>query len=374
MCEQTARAWTELSRAALRHNAALLRGLLPAGCELMPALKADAYGHGAAAVAGELAKMGVRAFCVATAREGAALRESGVRGVILVLGYTGEQDLPLLMRHDLTQTVVDLDCARLLADRGEPVRVHIAVDTGMHRLGVGPGELEQLCALLRRAPLRVEGVFTHLCAADGTGLRERAYTRAQAAAFWETVQTLRAAGCAAPKAHLLNSAGLLGYPEFGGDYARVGIALYGTLSTREELSRCGLELRAALSLRARVSSVRLLRRGECAGYGMDFAAPRDTVLASLAIGYADGLPRALSGGVGGVLLHGCRAPIVGRVCMDQTLVDVTDIGGAHAGDTATLIGEDGGQSIHVCDVAAQVGTIANEILSRLGPRLGRVVQ
>lgn len=361
MCERTTRAWIEFSREALRHNAALLRGRLPAGCELMPALKADAYGHGAAAVARELMGMGVRAFCVATAQEGAALRESGVRGVILVLGYTGEQDIPLLTRHDLTQTVVDLDCARRLADRGEPVRVHIAVDTGMHRLGVRCEELEQLCALLRSAPLRVEGVFTHLCAADGVSSRERAYTRAQAAVFREAVRRLRAAGCAATKTHLLNSAGLLHYPELGGDYARVGIALYGTLSTREELSRCGLELRPALSLRARVSSVRLLRRGECAGYGMDFVAPRDTVLAALAIGYADGLPRALSGGAGGVLLHGCRAPIVGRICMDQTLVDVTDVGGVRAGDTATLIGEDGGQSIHVCDVAAQAGTIANEI-------------
>ncbi|MFQ8983467.1 MAG: alanine racemase C-terminal domain-containing protein [Evtepia sp.] len=179
-------------------------------------------------------------------------------------------------------------------------------------------------------------------------------------------------GIALPTVHLLASHGLLNYPDLGGDYARVGIALYGLLSTREDRNLAAPDLRPVLSLRARVASVKTLSPGCAAGYGLAFVAQRPTKVAVLAIGYADGLPRTLTGGQ--VLLHGCRAPIVGRICMDQTLVDVTEIPAVDPGDVAVLLGTSGQETTTAYDLAQQAGTITNEILSRLGPRLERIVR
>ncbi len=366
------RAWIELDMDNLRHNVAVLRALLPPGCELMPAVKADAYGHGAVTIARELNKLGVRAFCVATAEEGAALRRRHIRGLILILGYTPPGQADLLRRYDLTQTVVDFEYAQRLNACGHPLRVHIGIDTGMHRLGERCENLERLCGMFRMKNLRVEGVFTHLCADATDDAEGKAFTAGQAAAFHRAVSQLRGQGFPCPKTHILSSYGLLNYPELGGDYARIGIALYGMLSTRADSERCRAALRPVLSVRARISSVRELHRGERAGYGLAYSAEGERRIAALTIGYADGLPRALSCGVGGVLINGRRAPIIGRICMDQTLVDVTGIPAIRAGDTATVIGADGSQIITACDIAEQTGTIANEILSRLGMRLERL--
>ena len=366
------RAWIELDMDALRHNVEALRTLLPPGCELMPAVKADAYGHGAVLIAKELNRLGVEAFCVATAQEGAELRQAKISGVILILGYTHPRDFPLLTHYDLTQTVVDCEYGKILNRTGTPIRVHIGVDTGMRRLGEPCGNVEGISRLFQMENLRVDGIFTHLCADDTENASDRAFTLRQGKAFWSLAAQLRSRGCDIPKAHLLSSYGLLNYPTLGGDYARVGIALYGVLSTRADWRRCGLNLQPVLSLKARISTVRALKLGEGAGYGLAFRAKRDGRIAALSIGYADGLPRALSCGAGSALVNGRTAPIIGRVCMDQTLIDVTGIPDVHAGDTAVLIGTAGDQAISAYDLAEKAGTITNEVLSRMGSRLARV--
>ena len=365
------RAWIELDRDALRQNVGTLRKRLPPGCELMPAVKADAYGHGAVLISRELERLGVGAFCVATAAEGAGLRENGIRGDILVLGYTHPKQFPLLVRCDLIQTVVDRPYAELLNGYGKKIRAHIAVDTGMHRLGERCENIDGICGMFRLCNLKIEGIYTHLCADDTASPEDKAFTLAQGQAFQRVLSQLKARGCGRPKAHLLASYGLVNYPELGGDYARVGIALYGMLGTRTDTGHCALPLRPVLSLKARVASVKTLRKGEAAGYGLQFVAPEDCRIAVLSIGYADGLPRALSCGVGKALIGGRDAPVAGRVCMDQTLVDVSGIPDVKAGDTAVLIGRSGGLEITACDLAEQAGTISNEILSRLGARLDR---
>lgn len=366
------RAWIELNLEHLRHNVAVLQALLPPGCRLMPVVKANAYGHGAIPIARALSSLGIQSFCVATAEEGADLRRHHIPGDILILGFTPPEELSLVRRYDLIQTVVDRDYAGQLNRLGTPIRVHVAIDTGMHRLGERWENLENICAIFSMEHLRVEGMFTHLCADDRDNPQDRAFTAAQAKAFDLVVQQLRDRGICSPKIHLLGSYGLLNYPFLGGDYARVGMALYGILSTAEDTRRWGAQLRPVLSLHARLSTVRTLHPGEHAGYGLDFTARREMQVAALTIGYADGLPRALSSGVGSVLIHGKRAPILGRICMDQTLVDITGIPEARAGDTAVILGTSGGETISACDIAGQAGTIANEILSRLGPRLDRL--
>ncbi|HBR08696.1 MAG TPA: serine racemase VanT catalytic subunit [Clostridiales bacterium] len=367
------RAWIELDRDALRHNVKVLRKLLPDGCELMPAVKANAYGHGAVLISRELNGLGINAFCVASAEEGAELRKNGVRGELLILGYTHPEQLPLLKRYGLTQTVIDLPYAEALDEYGEKIKVHIAVDTGMHRLGESCENIENICAMFHLPNLDIEGIYTHLCADDTESPEDKAFTLRQGQAFYRVVSQIRSRGCVCPKAHLLASYGLINYLNLGGDYARIGIALYGVLSTRTDTEHCTLPLRPVLSVKARVAAVKALQKGEAAGYGLQFVAIEDSRIAVLSIGYADGVPRALSCGIGRVLINGCEAPIAGRICMDQTLVDVSAISDVKTGDIAVIIGCSGNSEITACDLAEETGTISNEILSRLGERLQREI-
>lgn len=367
------RAWIEVSRKALRHNVEYLRSRLQENCRLMPAVKANGYGHGGVLVARVLNELGVDAFCVASVQEGVELRQQGIAGEILVLGCTQPEDFSLLCKWNLIQTVVDYPYAKSLHAYGYPISVHIAVDTGMHRLGERSDNLEDILNIYRLKNLRVEGLYTHLCVSDSLEPEAQRYTRLQAEAFSAVVEAVRARGYKVPKLHMQASYGVLLHPELSGDYARVGIALYGLLSTKEDTARWGGELCPVLSLKTRVASIRTLYAGESAGYGLCYTAPVDRKIAALSIGYADGLSRSLSCGKGAVLIRGCRAPIIGRICMDQTLVDVSDIPDAVPGDTAVLIGASGTRSISACDLSEAAGTITNETLSSLGSRLERVL-
>lgn len=351
---EKSRAWIEIDRAALRHNVESLQKRLPQGCALMPAVKANAYGHGAVPVARECQKMGVDVFCVATLDEGIELRGHGISGMILVLGWTDPRLAPLLHEHGLTQTVVSLSYAQGLNRLGKPIQVHIKVDTGMHRLGLHWEDLDGMAGVFSCENLRVTGAFTHICADS--------MAKEQGRRFYQAVAELKGLGYAVPKIHLLASEGLLNHPELGGDYARVGLALYGVGAP---------DLRPVLSLKARVAQVRELPAGESTGYELQFTSQRPSRIAVLTIGYGDGLPRSLSCGAGSVLLHGKEAPIAGLICMDQTMVDVTGIPHVSPGDTAVIIGKSGGLEITATQVAEWAGTIPNEILSRLGERLDR---
>lgn len=365
------RAWIELDEKALQQNVHTLQRRLPRHCMLMPVLKANGYGHGAVLLGKKLQQMGIQAFAVACLSEGIALRKAGIKGMILVLGYTQPQEARQLQRYRLTQTVVDAAYAEQLNQYGKKISVHIGIDTGMHRLGERSENIERIAQIYQMKHLKVEGMMTHLCTDDSLNLKEQQYTRKQAEAFYQVVNELEQKGYPRPKLHLQSSYSVLLYPELAEDYARVGIALYGVLSTKEDTKRWGKHLQPVLSLKARVASVRRLYQGEGAGYGLQFTAERDMKIAALTIGYADGLPRNLSGR-GYVLLAGKKAPILGRICMDQTLVDVTALDQVQAGDIATVIGRDGDEIISVCDLAEQSETIANDIFTGLGSRLERI--
>lgn len=371
-CFQKGRAWLELDREALRYNVSVLTKRLSKGCKLMPAIKADAYGHGAVGVAKELAKLGIDAFCVACIKEGIELRKHGIQGDILILGYTHPRQFGLLYQYGLIQTVVDYSYATQLNSYGKELRVHVKIDTGMRRLGERSDHRKQLMEICRMEHLKIEGAFTHLCVDDTDVPQDVEFTKAQARAFYQVIQEWEQQGFSCPKVHLLASYGVLNYPSLGGDYARVGIALYGVRSARSDYDGSGLRLGQVLSLKARVAAVRELCPGEGAGYGLTFVASRPMKIATLSIGYGDGLPRNLSSGVGSVLIRGRRVPVVGRICMDQTMVDVTGILDVRPGDVGVLIGSSGSERISVYEMAEQSGTITNEILSRLGSRLERV--
>lgn len=370
---QKGRAWIEINLDNLDRNVRALQAILPPSCRLMPAVKADAYGHGAVAVAVRLNQLGIEDFCVACASEGVSLRQAGIRGQILVLGYTHPGQMDLLADYRLTQTVVDLDYARQLNSFGRPVSVHIGVDTGMHRLGEACSNMEAIAELWNCKNLTITGIYSHCCVSDSLRDRDREFTRLQEQRFLEVVDFLHRRGITGFSCHMQSSYGVLNYPGRQYDYARVGIALYGVLSSRQDTPLYCPELFPVLSLKARVGCVRQLEPGEGAGYGLDYTASRRSWLAVLSIGYADGIPRNLSNGNGYVLIDGMRAPIAGRVCMDQMLVDITGIYGVKPGDEAILIGSSKGETITAMDLAAWSGTISNEILSRMGSRLEQIV-
>ena len=336
---------------------------------LMAVVKADAYGHGAVIAARALWRHGVRAFAVATMEEGIELRRAGIRGTILVLGWTPAQFARRLARWHLSQTIADEAHARALSAQGVRLDVHLALDTGMHRLGVAWDDLDAQMRIFALPGLRIRGTFSHLSVADSLSKADVAFTREQSRRFFAAIEALRGRDCDPGLVHLQASYGILNHPAVPCDFARAGIALYGVTSDSQPTARTA-DLWPVLSLRARVASVRALAPGESAGYGRAFTARRPTKLAAVAIGYADGLPRDLPERGGEVLLHGHRAPAVGRLCMDQMLVDATDVPDVRPGDVATLIGRDGAAQISAVDLARQCGVLTNELLSRLGGRLG----
>lgn len=367
------RAWIELDKEALAHNLRAYAALLPAGCKVMAVVKADSYGHGAKVIAPYLQELGVDHFAVAALDEAVELRESGVTAEILILGYTDPADFPVVERLGLTQTATSSDHAAMLErygkESGRPLKVHIAVDSGMHRIGFEPVELDALEHYYASEHIRVTGIYSHMCVADTDEEEHVAFTHGQAAVFAGVADALKARGVNLGTVHLLSTYAAINYPEYAYDYARLGIMLHGVRSDSGDYLRQPIDLKPVMILKAHITSVREIGPGESVSYGRIFRAQRPTRVASAAIGYADGIPRCLSGGKLRAIVRGEYAPGIGRVCMDQLMLDVTDIPDVKTGDVAVFIGRDGDKAIYAEELAQNAGTITNELLSRMGKRL-----
>ncbi len=368
-CMKKSRAWAEIDLNNLSHNVNVLNKILPEKCELMAVVKAQAYGHGAYEVATHINQLGVKAFAVATIDEGIELRQYGITGEILILGYTAPMRAKELHKYDLIQTLIDYAYACALNEQGYSVKGHIKIDTGMHRLGFDCMDIEKIESIFSMKHIDVCGIFTHLCASDDMAEEEQSFTRMQISDFYNVIERLEKDGITIPKIHIQSSYGLLNYPEIKCDYVRVGISLYGVASTFHDKTKLHLDLRPVLALKAKVILLRDVRKGESIGYSRNFKAERDSRIAILPIGYADGIPRNLSGGKSYVLINGHRAFVVGKICMDQLVVDVTDIPDVEVGMIATLIGKDGEEEIIASMVAENADSISNEFLCRMGRRL-----
>jgi len=381
--------WLEIDLGAIAHNVRRLAALA-GDAQLMISLKADAYGHGAVQVAQTALLNGATWLGVACFSEGLALRRAGIAAPILILGYTPAWQARDVLRHDLTATVFDLDVAQALGRAAvaldRPARVHVKVDTGMGRLGVFPEQaVDFVRALVAYHGLAVEGIFTHLAVADGASEWETAYTGDQLAAFNRTLADLTAAGIEIPLIHAANSAALLQSPNAirNTQYAirntqsairnpqslvRVGIAVYG-LDPSPQV-RCPADFRPALAWKTQVAQVKELPAGSYVGYGATYRTAGVERIAVIPVGYADGFRRAPQHW-GQVLVRGRRAAIVGRVCMDQAMLDVTGIPGVRQGDEVVLIGRQGEDAITAEEVAARLGTINYEVVSAILARVPR---
>jgi alanine racemase len=354
---------------ALRHNLALLRGRTTAGVRLLAAVKADAYGHGLLPVARALAAAGTDAFGVATAPEALALRAAGVQGEVLLFGPVGA-GIAELVAADVALTVAqpaDLEAIGA-ADAGSRARVHVKVDTGMGRLGLAPAEARRLVAAVDRSPYAdLEGVWTHLASADEPDATEPgSATDRQVAAFAGLLAQLERDGLRPRWAHAANSAVTLVRPDAHLDLVRPGIALYGQPASAW-LAQQVPGLRPVLRVDAPVTFVKRVTAGTPISYGGTWRAPRDTVIATVRLGYADGYPRALSSRAEAGH-RGRRVPVAGRVCMDQLMLDLGPEGDAEPGERVDCIGGDAPAAF---ELAAAAGSFVYELLTRIGPRVVR---
>jgi alanine racemase len=367
--------------AALAHNYAEAKRLA-AGREVIAVVKADAYGHGAVPIARRLVAAGCRRLAVATVAEAAELRAAAVRVPILVLGGVHDAaeaddavalELVPVLQHGGQVALL----ARAARERGRPLAVELEVDTGMARMGVPPEDVAALAAVFARdGALRLEGLYTHLASADEAELGP---TRRQLALFAEVIAGLRARGLAPERVHVANSAGLLASAELGDavpadvNAVRPGLLLYGVQPCPERARLA--TLRPVMSLRTRIANVRHVRRGDPVGYGATFRAKQRGRIATLPVGYADGVPWSL-GNRGQVLLRGRKVPIAGRVSMDLVTLDVGELP-VEIGDPVVIFGESAAPErdrLPVEEQAEAAGTIAYELLVRVGGRVPRVLQ
>ncbi|MGZ4796382.1 MAG: alanine racemase [Acidimicrobiia bacterium] len=371
MTERFRAAWVEIDLGAVRDNvAALVRFAAPA--QVLAVVKADGYGHGAVPIARAALEAGATWLGVALVEEGVELRHAGIGGPVLVLSEPAPEAAAAVVEHDLTPVVYTAggidSLAKAVVDLGTDVTVpvHLKVDTGMHRVGASPEEAVALAQrVIERTELDLGGVCTHLAVADEP---DDPYTAEQLVRFRAVLADLEAAGVRPPLVHAANSAGLLAFPDARFDLARVGIAIYGIPPVPELAGR--VELRPALSLKARVSHVKHLDAGSRLSYGLRYRLERDAWIATVPIGYADGVPRNLAAVGGEVVIGGRRHPVAGTVTMDQLMVDVGEDAVA-VGDEVVLIGRQGDAEVTAQEWAERLGTIPYEIVCGIGPRAPR---
>ncbi len=367
--------WSEIDLDALVHNFNKIK-THAAPAKVCAVVKAGAYGHGDDQVARALEQAGAEWFAVSCLAEAIHLRSCGIEGNILILGRTDPACAAQLYAYRLTQAVFCPEYAKSLCENSRPeypVHVHLKVDTGMGRLGFSARDPEDIAPCVEALDtcfdmegLLVTGIFQHFAVADSHTPEDIAYTRRQHDHFEKVVNALRSRGREIEIAHCCNSAATVEHPEWAMDMVRPGIILYGC-DPSDEVHMEGL--RPVMSLKSVVSQVKDLKAGQALSYGLHFTAPAPMKVATLCVGYADGYPRALSG-QGVCEIHGCKAPVLGRVCMDQMMVDVTHIPEVHSGDTATIFG--GGIADTIGDVAQKAGTIPYEVMCGIALRVPRI--
>lgn len=371
--EKLKRTWAEIDLDSLRHNVEQLRGMLKDGVSLMAVVKADAYGHGDIEVANELRDL-ADWYGVSNLMEAKRLRLAGLQQPILILGYTPPERAYELFELGVTQTVLGADYAQKLSDAareaGVKLDVHIKVDTGMSRVGFSAVDAAQCTAEIEKAVclpgLRAKGIFTHFAVADDCSEECEAFTEQQHERFSDVIWQLKQRGIEFEQVHCCNSAAMVNMSSYHHTMVRPGIVLYGCSPDGERIP--GLDLRPVMTLKSTVSMVKQLPAGETVSYGRRYTATEPMTVATVAVGYADGYPRLLSG-KGYAFVNDCVVPILGSICMDQLMLDVTGLP-VKEGDTVTLFG--GESPISVDNVAALAGTIHYEILCGVSRRVERV--
>lgn len=362
----------EVDLKAIKHNYKQIKNHLAKNVEIMAVIKADGYGHGALKLADVYLEEGVSRFAVATADEGIELRRHGVKLPILVLGYTPKSDLRRLVENHLTATVYSYEVAEYVNEIGESLKVkadiHIKVDTGMGRIGFRYNEesIEEVKKISKLPFINIEGLFTHFSTADE---EQTAYTHKQWELFNAFINDLKKEGINPPTIHAANSAAIMCHDYTHLNMVRPGIILYGHYPS-DYLEKKVLDLKPAMTLKSQVVHIKELDEGEYIGYGRKFCTHQKTKIATIPIGYADGYSRCLSGKAR-VLIHGQYAPVIGNICMDQCMVDVSHIEDVAIEDEVVIFGRQQENEIAVEELAGLLGTISYEVICMIGKRVPR---
>ena len=370
------RLWTEINLDNLIHNFKCVRSCLSADSKVCCVVKANAYGHHAPRVSRALADAGADWFAVSNIEEALQLRNEGIRQPIVILGYTPAECAPVLSQNDISQCVYSLEYATELSEcalaRGCAVKAHIKVDTGMGRIGYQYSEdmsaVEEIAASCALGGIIPEGIFTHFAVSD-CGEKGKDFTYSQYRKFCDIVEALQNIGITFEYKHCSNSAAAIDYPEFRMNMVRLGIILYGLMPS--QTTKSVLDLKPVMSLKTVISHVKTVRTGATISYGSDFVADRAMRIATVPMGYADGFWRSNGKNSTALLVRGKKAPIVGRICMDQLMLDVSDIDGVEMGDEVTVFGD--AELVNTVDeLARNNGTINYEIICSVGKRVPRV--
>lgn len=366
-------AWAEININALIHNMKEIRRVTSPNASIMAVVKANAYSHGTAQIAPYLLENGADRLAVAFLDEALELREEGVTAPILILGYTEPQHAEKLIRYDFSQMVFSYELAKALSDeagrQGKLARIHIKIDTGMGRIGFLPTEesLEDICRILALPHILFEGLCSHFATADEA---DKSYAHTQLARYNFMKDALAERGFVPTFYHIANSAAIIDMPEAHFDMVRPGIIMFGIYPS-EDVHKEVIHLMPTLSLKAHIVYIKTLPADSSVSYGRKYTTNSVRRIATLPIGYEDGYTRLYSNKAH-VLVHGKRAPIVGSICMDQCMIDVTDIPEASVGDEVVLIGQQGEDAITPEELASHMGTISYEVLCMIGRRIPRV--
>ncbi len=356
---------------AITNNINFIKSKLQNRANIMTVVKADAYGHGAISIVKHLQSIGINHFAVAFLDEAIQLRKAGILDPILVLGSTPITSIDEAFKYDITLTVFTKKMVEQIDEIGKSykkkLKIHIKVDTGMGRIGVFPEEAEEFLIYIKdKHWIEIEGIFTHFATADE---RDKAFTLKQYELFKKMMDRLLAIH-EIPLQHLSNSAASIDLPELEQNMVRLGISLYG-LFPSDEVNVTREELTPVMTLKTEIIFLKEIRAGQTVSYGATYIADKNTLVATLPIGYADGLPRKLSN-KGSVLIHGKRAPIIGRVCMDQIMIDVTHIPSVEIGDEVVIFGSQSGDFISLNELAGHADTINYELATLIGKRVPRI--
>lgn len=377
MMQDNSRAWLEIDLDAIRHNTREIRRLTAQDAEIIGVVKADGYGHGAVEVSKCILENGVTRLAVSQLDEAIQLRRQGITAPILLLSDLEPERVEGLLAYDVAQIVFTRDFAEAISEKavraGKVAKIHIKLDTGMGRVGFraeDPATVEEILAIGKLPGLCIEGIFTHFAVSDEGSEKDIAYTQKQFALFEQVYAALEQRGMKIPFRHVANSAAILRYPDMHLDGVRAGIILYGFHPS--DVTRGLGDLRPAMTFKARLTSVKKVPAGTSLSYGCTYTTKRESVIATVPVGYADGYFRALSNKAR-VLIGGQYAPICGRVCMDQFMVDVTDIVGAgtsvSVGDEVVLMGRQGDLEISAEELAGLCDTINYEVICSPGKRV-----
>lgn len=379
MREFLRRTWAEIHLDRIRYNQENIRAIVGPECKVMGIVKADAYGHGDVPVAAAMLDAGVDELAVSNIEEAISLRRGGIKAPILILGITPPALAKNLAELSITQAVFCKEYAEELSAEarkaGVTLQVHLKIDTGMTRIGyrAWPDQLEETIADTRRVledpAFHVTGVFTHFAVSDEKKEESIAYTKTQFVNFKNYTDAMEGLGYDLGTRHCCNSAATVNYPEMHLDMVRPGVIAYGMPPSDELLK--SIVLKPVMELKTTVAMLKTIEAGTTVSYGRIFTAPKEMRIATVPIGYADGYPRALSNRAC-MLIHGKRAPVIGRVCMDQLMLDVTDIEEVKTGDVVTVFGADGGQCILADEIAKESGTINYEIVCQVSKRVPRI--